>query len=295
MIRIVLTVLFTLLICISTEAQITALLMGEDVVDNTPFIEKYSPDFAFSYILLDTARADTFCFRVRRGLDDAELDIGFANGHMDTTSLLTFAAGGDAFEVVRYDASGNGNHMTCTTLAGMPQIVFSGSLEYRGGNVASQVFPNSTFVMADSLAADTFTSIQVIETTVFNHKHNIFYGDGGNNSPLTFSAGAIGEIYLQGKQGNTLYYVDNNTMTSGKNMITSIWHPDFRNIRLDGTEILPVLGFSPFPRSGNNFGNYGTKTSTNNYYEYGIFFWESAKSIDIAVMESELNNYYGCY
>ena len=45
----------------------------------------------------------TYAIRVRRSSDNAEQDIGFANGVLDTSSLLTFCGAGSGYIVKKYD------------------------------------------------------------------------------------------------------------------------------------------------------------------------------------------------
>lgn len=67
--------------------------------------------------------------RVRRALDNIEIDVGFdGNGNLNTADLLNFAAGGDVFLKTMYDQSGNSRDATQTTASAQPQIVASGAL-----------------------------------------------------------------------------------------------------------------------------------------------------------------------
>ena len=73
-----------------------------------------------------------FCIKVRRSSDNAELDIGFVDGVLDTASLLTFVGSGDAFVTIIYDQVGS-NNMTQTTSSLQGQIVSNGSVILKGG------------------------------------------------------------------------------------------------------------------------------------------------------------------
>ena len=70
--------------------------------------------------------------KVRRSSDNAELDIGFVDGVLDTASLLTFVGSGDAFVTIIYDQVGS-NNMTQTTSSLQGQIVSNGSVILKGG------------------------------------------------------------------------------------------------------------------------------------------------------------------
>ena len=70
--------------------------------------------------------------KVRRSGDNAETDIGFLNGSLNTASMTAFCvAGGGAqhgYITTAYDQSGNGRHVVQATAASQPQIVSSGAV-----------------------------------------------------------------------------------------------------------------------------------------------------------------------
>lgn len=66
--------------------------------------------------------------RVRRSSDDAEQNIGFVGGELDTASLLSFVGANNGFVKTFYDQSGNSRDMAQATKANQPKIVSSGSL-----------------------------------------------------------------------------------------------------------------------------------------------------------------------
>jgi hypothetical protein len=76
------------------------------------------------------------CIRVRRSSDNAEKDIGFSGGTLDTQALTDFANGGDVYVVTWYDQSGNNRDATQSTQANQPQIVSSGSVITEAGEPA---------------------------------------------------------------------------------------------------------------------------------------------------------------
>jgi hypothetical protein len=70
-----------------------------------------------------------FCLRVRRGSDNALLDIGFdTNGELDTSTMLSFVGSANGFVAVWYDQSGNLNNLTQVTQIYQPKIINSGVL-----------------------------------------------------------------------------------------------------------------------------------------------------------------------
>lgn len=65
--------------------------------------------------------------RVRRSSDNAEQDIGFVAGNLDTTSLASFCGAGNGFVTTFYDQSGLNLNLTQTSATAQPQIFQSGS------------------------------------------------------------------------------------------------------------------------------------------------------------------------
>lgn len=82
---------------------------------------------AYSTRKLRTAY-DGAALRVRRSSDDAEQDIGFTNGALDTSSLLAFVGASNGYVTTLYDQSINSNDQTQTVNADQPQIVSAGTL-----------------------------------------------------------------------------------------------------------------------------------------------------------------------
>ena len=99
-------------------------LTSEDV---TYLLDDY-PGAAAAYSLRQlssTYSGDSI--RVRRASDNAESDIGFVSGQLDTSTLETFCSGTDGFVTTWYDQSGNNRDVVQSTAANQPQIVSSGS------------------------------------------------------------------------------------------------------------------------------------------------------------------------
>jgi hypothetical protein len=67
--------------------------------------------------------------RVRRSNDDAEDDIDFVAGVLDTAGLATFVGANDAFITTWYDQSGGGHHLAQATAGAQPRIVDGGVLD----------------------------------------------------------------------------------------------------------------------------------------------------------------------
>lgn len=87
------------------------------------------PSAAAAYSLRKLRSAYTgSAIRVRRSSDNAEQDIGFSSGNLDTTALTNFCGSGNGFVTTWYDQSGNSRNVIQTNAANQPQIVSSGSI-----------------------------------------------------------------------------------------------------------------------------------------------------------------------
>ena len=83
---------------------------------------------AYSLRKLSSAYAGS-AIRVRRSSDNAEQNIGFVNGVLDTAALLSFCGNGNGFVTTFYDQSGNAKDSVQPSAGGQPRIVLSGVLE----------------------------------------------------------------------------------------------------------------------------------------------------------------------
>jgi len=83
---------------------------------------------AYSFRLLSSSYTGA-AIRVRRSTDNAEQDINFAAGVLDTSALLTFCGSGNGFISRWYDQSGNTKDNIQSSLSSQPRIVLSGNLE----------------------------------------------------------------------------------------------------------------------------------------------------------------------
>jgi len=82
---------------------------------------------AYSVRKLRTAYTGN-AIRVRRSSDNAEQDIGFVAGNLDTTTLTTFCSGTNGFVTTWYDQSGNANNAAQIIALNQPQIVIAGAI-----------------------------------------------------------------------------------------------------------------------------------------------------------------------
>lgn len=90
-----------------------------------------------------------FCIRVRRSSDNAEQNIGFVGGVLDTVALLAFVGAGNGFVVTWHDQSGNARDITQATAALQPRIVNAGVVDIVNTK------PTVAFIAGSILAASS--------------------------------------------------------------------------------------------------------------------------------------------
>jgi hypothetical protein len=128
------------------------------------------------------------CVRVRRSSDNAEQDISFNNGIIDTTSLLSFVGAGDGFVTTWHDQSGNGLNAIQSTATSQPLIVSSGTLVTVNG------LPSIKSITSDSLAEARTLSVNSSYSIIFK-------ADVVTNGNVLFGGGTIRQRFLLGTTG----------------------------------------------------------------------------------------------
>jgi hypothetical protein len=96
--------------------------------------------------------------RVRRSNDNAEADIGFSGGALDTAALLSHTGANSGFVVTWYDQSGSGRNFTQATTANQARIVNAGTIDTQNGK-PTVVFNGSTNSYSLSTGLDLFRNI----------------------------------------------------------------------------------------------------------------------------------------
>lgn len=241
-----------------------------------------------AYSLHQLSSTATLACRVRRSSDNAEQDIGFVAGDLDTTSLLSFVGAGDGFVVKMYDQSGNANDVFNSTGGDQRYIVQSGVLN---------LYPSSSIVTTYRQSVNSYLNLttpflQTSEHTtvsVGNTTLGEFNGVNGNNAPISVGT----------TTSKTLRYFDttsNNfgTLTGG-NHITGTYRKLDNTIRAFDNGVLFGSSLTGSTLSASNYIKIWDRLSNANYYSSTVILWEndlSANSIDIS---TELNNYYGFY
>lgn len=156
------------------------------------------PNAAAAYSLRKLRAAYTgSAIRVRRSSDNAETDIGFSSGNLDTTALTSFCSGTNGFVTTWYDQSGNANNATQTVAVNQPQIVSSGAVLTKNGK--------------PSLFSQTlnFFSITGISYTDFSHFAVAFNDGTSGQRRITGSNSGINSPVFRYVSNNAIQTTDN--------------------------------------------------------------------------------------
>lgn len=221
-----------------------------------------------------------YCVKVRRSSDNTTQDIGFVNGVIDTTSLLSFCGSGDGFVDTWYDQGTHGWNLTQSTMASQPQIVSSGSVILEN-NKPTLLSDGSTLMSCsafDSIAQPATVFIVGRTSTVVNDKH---YIDGVTNRELVGTSG--GKLCLYA--GGIVYH---GTKATTQELVYALFNSSNCAIgRNGGTAVT---------------GNGGTSKETNlNVFNsitgsmQELIFYLSNQSGNRSTIESDINGFYSIY
>jgi hypothetical protein len=126
------------------------------------------------------------CIRVRRDLDNAEINIGFVNNVLDITALQTFVGGNSGFITIWYDQSGNSNN--AVSVLSSPAIILTGTLQTLNSKAAINFNLNSLTITGITLN----TNISIFMAGKQNNINQRGPFLGGNGAPtVAFGANAF--------------------------------------------------------------------------------------------------------
>lgn len=240
---------------------------------------------AYSLRKLRTAYSGS-AIRVRRSSDNAEQDIGFSDGVLDTASLLTFCGAGDGFVATWYDQSGNSKNATQATSTRQPQVVSSGSVLTKN-SLPSLLFATVSgqleTVVAGTQPLHVFSA--AFTDTVAAESYILRRRSGGSDfRPLYNVTGAFriyaGSIMAGSTPANNTAYLFS-ALSSGASSV----------LRENGSQTA----------SGNIGSNEGTALSISDaFYPWNgsiseLILFQSDKTSDVATIESNINDYYSIY
>lgn len=133
--------------------------------------------------------------RVRRSSDNAEQDIGFSSGELDTVSLLAFCGAGDGFITKWYDQSGNTRDFAQSTAANQPKIVSAGAVVTNINGKPSVKWDGANTILISAAGLSSFVTAAAYTTlSIFN----AVSGGGGSFGNKQIIAETAGDWYPAG-------------------------------------------------------------------------------------------------
>lgn len=224
--------------------------------------------------------------RVRRSSDNAEQDIGFVSGVLDTASLLTFCGAGSGYITTWYDQSGNARNATQSTAANQPKI-YDGTT----GVVLSGSLPAMTYDGTNDYLTAAFTSLGTVYTsflvanvtagaalpyyiyTLAATTNNSYRWNGTSlflrgSTDISYASGAVGRALHTNIQDTTSYMylntVQKATGASGSATFTNV------NIGGSGSTFAALVAQEMIVYASNQSANrLGIAANINSYY--GIY------------------------
>lgn len=274
-------------------------IVGSQIQSFVGLLDTY-PNAAAAYSVRKLRTAYTgSAIRVRRSSDNAESDIGFSGGNLDTTSLTSFCGAANGFVTTWYDQSGNARNATQTTAANQPQIVSSGSIISENTKPTLQFDgTNDSF----SISSPVLTGATVFATFITCN----FKGVNTYEMLLTQSDGTVANDRFEIRRDSSTNVAEYLANTTGSNKGT---------ININNKQILSsYLGNSPtinaYINNSLDVSNTGLSFSiTNNaaiigargssFYFNGVIqemmIYATNQSSNRIGIQSEINNYYAIY
>ena len=284
------------------NVKVDGVAVGSDLLDLYG-----GASFAYSFRTLRSAYSGNL-IRARESLGNTEQNIGFVDGVLDTTSLLTFTGANSGFTPILYDQSTNANNLTQTTAANQLEIVNAGALVTSNSLAATQG-SSSTGGQTSSIAFSGMSDIwffDVVDITTTSGNQVLFESSANQNTDFGGFLIWINNNKLKviNKASSIGYVVTEYNISTGRQLISvrmrqGVDKDSFSEVYINGTQIsldsssgtldtafvdnVLYLG----ARAGTSLGFTGKRQAS--------IFYPSNQSSNRVGIETNLNNYYGIY
>lgn len=250
---------------------------------------------AYSLRQLRTAYTGA-AIRVRRSSDNAEQDINFVGGDLDTASLLTFVGANNGFVTTWYDQSGNANNSTQATAANQCQIVSSGSLILDADtSKISTTWSTDRYNLTNGISTNTqYLSVSMWRRGATTSDTMIHLGNSTGNAPCTLYWLGTGSAYSVRSYMSTLLSYQN-VSTTGRCVMTSL--RDSANLKVayrNGVQLTNTATQAPVAGTLTTFGQVSTSVYTSGQYQE-LIYWDSEQSANRTGIEDNINTYWDAY
>lgn len=240
------------------------------------------------------------CIRVRRSSDNTELDIGFINNVIDTTTLTSFCSGTNGFVTTWYDQSGNGRNITQITAGSQPQIVNTGNIYTQLNNKPVMYFNKTTsFLSISGFVPNTtngtrsvFIAFQMIDFSGFlSHIYHTGLANGNQAWGFCSVSNKFGNHYWGVyPQGSITPIMNNNYIASS--IYTGGVDVQYINNTLNLNNVVTL-------NTGNGATVIGSRISpfaeAAAFYLGEMVIYNTDQSSNRPGIESNINSYYNIY
>jgi hypothetical protein len=240
--------------------------------------------------------------RIRRDSDNAEKDIGFVDGDLDTADIASFCAGTTGHVKIWYDQSGNNRDYEQTTTGAQPLIFFDSSVETVSGVGAAKPaikFDGSNHFLEQPF--ENFTGITA--ATVYSVNKTITAGGGfwaynDDFGGISHHPWVDGFIY-EGFFSSTRQSVASGGLLTSQHLYTVMSKTSGFNIGVNGNSIFST-GTNTFYLPSVYFIPIKIGISTINQFYYNGFYQEhiiysSDNLSDSAAISNNINTYFSIY
>jgi hypothetical protein len=225
--------------------------------------------------------------QVRRSSDNAVQNIGFVNGEIDTSAILSHCGAGDGFVTIWYDQSGNNNNASEPDALRQFKIVIGGVICTLNGKPSLRSDTTFRRLVVPNLAfSECFISV------VFNRTGR----DGSLDTIWLFFNSPNNQIYSNSSNWSLFSLVAYNTTIPLSNSQKLISQSDNgTNTELyDNNSLNSTFAVSNnIPASNLYIGGFLVYGSLMNIQEYILY--NSSQSSNINNINTNINDYYGIY
>lgn len=254
----------------------------------TPLLDEVANgDAAFSVRLLRTGYAGA-CIRVRESSGNTETDIGFSDGWIDETALLSHCGANDGLVTKWYDQSGNGYDVSQTTNSEQPVIVSGGSVNKVNGKPALNYNAGaSQWLKATGVTGAFRTVSAVVKSDISSGPQEIFRL--GIQVIIRYEGSNFRGYFTSGSQD-----AQTPTTTTNQHLLTAISTISQVETFVDSVTGNTNTGTQVSSSSGNLVvGGLSGAYFDGNIQE--VVSWDDDKSSDRAAFESNINSAFSVY
>jgi hypothetical protein len=226
--------------------------------------------------------------KVRRSSDNAEQDIGFVDGILDTASLLDFVGSGNGKVVIWYTQIGDGNNATQLTASKQPTIVKHGSVVLDNGKPAI-LFPTNLQGNMSFNSVNQTTLLSVAKIENLSQINYVLWSESANKG--FFYGGTYSGVNGLGIVNGSLKSI------TGENLESKIAYFNYNGSNYDvaenGNSVTALPNGANFPLDSVGRPNISPVEFDGKMQE--IILYPSEQSANKVAMENNINNRYNIY